>query len=82
MKKIILILVIVTILPVFADEEVMLDLSLPEIHRIDTGNLHYENRKMEDDEVESVDTSFGSIKSMFLEDVLSDELKDKKHKKR
>ena len=80
MKKIILILALI-ILPVSAHDEVILDLSLPEVHKIDTGTLQYENRKMDNDETERVDMSFDGIKSMFLEDVISDEMKDKKHKK-
>ena len=81
MKKFILGLAFVIVIPALAQEEVTLDLSLPEVHRIDTGSLQYENRKMDNDDVEDVDTSFASIKSMFLEDVISDELKDKKHNK-
>ena len=82
MKKVILILALTIIIPAFALDEVVLDLSLPEVHRIDTGNLHYENRKMDEDGVESVDMSFDEIRSIFLEDVISDEMKDKKDKKR
>ena len=73
---------ILIICPVFAQEDVVLDLSLPEVHKIDTGSLHYESHKMQDDSVSDIDMSFDGIKSMFLEDVLSDELKDKKHKKK
>lgn len=82
MKKVILILALTMIMPAFAQEEVSLDLSLPEVHKIDTGSLQYENRKMDNDEIEDVDASFSGIKSMFLEDVISDELKDMKYNKR
>ena len=83
MKKVLFAIVFMLIIcPVFAQEDVVLDLSLPEVHKIDTGSLHYESHKMQDDSVSDVDMSFDGIKSMFLEDVLSDELKDKKHKKK
>ena len=62
----------------FAEDEVYLDLNIPDRYRYDVGNYRYENEKS--DSLDDVDENYlkPSIKSMwkmFQEDVL---IKDKK----
>lgn len=67
-------MLIFTFMPAYADEEVFLDLNAPEIHKYDTGNFQYENKKLEVDEEEEnyLKPSFHTMKKMFDEDFYSD----------
>ena len=67
----------------YSAEEVYLDLSTPEVHRFDTGQLQFENRKSNDEDDEDyLKPSFQTIKSMFDEDFYSPKtITSKKEKK-
>ena len=68
-KIIILCLVVFCAGQTFAEEEVYLDLKTPDVYRINTGSLKYENTKIEhDDDMEYLKPSFGQLKEMFVED--------------
>ena len=56
--------------PVLAEDEVFLDLSLPEVPRYNTGSLRFENPAKDtyEEDENYLKPSFGTIKDMFDED--------------
>ena len=67
-----------------AEDEVYLDVNLPDLHRYDTGKFQYENKKLEIDEEEEnyLKPSFQTMKKMFEEDFYSEKkVSNKKEKK-
>ena len=68
-KFIILLTFLLLISQVFAEDEVYLDLSIPDIQRINTGQLQFENKKLNMEENEDyLKPSFQTMKKMFDED--------------
>lgn len=56
--------------PVLAEDEVYLDLSIPEVPRYSTGSLRFENpaKDIYEEDENYLKPSFGTIKDMFDED--------------
>lgn len=68
-KFFILFVLLLSVESIYAYDEVHLDLSAPELHRFDTGQLQYENKKTDyDDEEDYLKPSFQTMKKMFDED--------------
>ncbi len=85
MKQFLIILVFVSMIlssqMINAEEEIFLDVYGPEIHRYETGKLHYQNEKKKSvsDEDSYIKPSFSMIKKMFDEDMLDEKnLKNRK----
>ena len=68
-KIVVLLVFLFSVGTVYADEEVYLDLNIPEVHKFDTGKLQYENKKIDVEEDENyLKPSFQTMKKMFDED--------------
>ena len=68
-KIVVLLVFLFSVGTVYADEEVYLDLNIPEVHKFDTGKLQYENKKIDVEEDEDyLKPSFQTMKKMFDED--------------
>ena len=82
MKKIVIFAFMFLILPVLAEEEVYLDLSIPDTPRYNTGKLDFQNQESDydcDDE-NYLKPSFQTLKKMLDEDreEFKDEIKRQK----